>query len=280
MVAPRGRTQERREADARSVFAAASKALAARRAVTASAGSVMASSGVRLELLNGFDLRHAGRPIRLPLSARRLLVFLALHDRALHRLYVAGSLWLDSSQEHANGNLRTALWRLRRPECPLVDATAMEIALAPSVTVDLRDATARANRVLAHDIRQGDLDGLCVAGDLLPDWYDDWLLIERERFRQLRLRALESLGEYLAGAGQYAAAAQAGLAAVAGEPLRESAHRVLIRIHIAEGNFGDAIRQYRIYEAILRTQLGLEPSESIRGLIRALPANGQRPLVR
>ena len=114
---------------------------------------------------------------------------------------------------------------------------------------------------------------LCLAGDLLPDWYDDWLLIERERFRQLRLHALESLCLYLADRGLFAAAAQAGLSAVAGEPLRESAHRALINAHLLEGNVSEAMRQYRIYSQILVTQLGLEPSEEMRQLVASLPVN-------
>ena len=105
----------------------------------------------------------------------------------------------------------------------------------------------------------------------MPDWYDDWLLIERERFRQLRLHALEALCSYLADRGLFAAAAQAGLSAVAGEPLRESAHRALITAHLLEGNFSEAMRQYRIYSQILQTQLGLEPSEAIRQLVASLP---------
>jgi DNA-binding SARP family transcriptional activator len=229
--------------------------------------------GTRLGLLDGFELRHQGSLVRLPLSTQRLLAFLALHQRPLQRLYVAGALWLESSQQHANANLRTALWRLGRRASVLVQATATDIALADGVQVDLRDAAARANRVLACDVRSDDLDELCLAGELLPDWYDDWLLIERERFRQLRLHALESLCEYLADAGHFAAAAQAGLAAVAGEPLRESSHRALIKTHLLEGNASEAIRQYGIYREILRTQLGLEPSEAMRELVAVLPGD-------
>jgi DNA-binding SARP family transcriptional activator len=230
----------------------------------------VAVDGTRLGLLDGFELRHEGSLVRLPLSTQRLLAFLALHERPMQRLYVAGTLWLESSQQHANANLRTALWRLGRRSGALVNATATDISLANSVNVDLREISTRAQRVLAHDVRTEDLDELCLAGDLLPDWYDDWLLIERERFRQLRLHALESLCEFLADAGHFAAAAQAGLAAVAGEPLRDSSHRALIRTHLLEGNASEAVRQYGIYREILRTQLGLEPSQAMQELVGVL----------
>ena len=224
----------------------------------------------RLGLLNGFELRYESDVVSLPMSAQRLLAFLALRDRPLQRVYVAGVIWVDYSQEHANANLRTTLWRLRRPRCPLVLATSTHLALDGGVAVDIREAAWRAQRAIEHRAEHADLPELCEAGDLLPDWYDDWLLIERERFRQLRLHALEALCDDLARAGLYAAATEAGLAAIAGEPLRESAHRGLIKAHLAEGNVGEAIRQYKIYRDLLRRDLGLEPSSEMERLVQPL----------
>src|SRR5439155_26544464 len=123
-----------------------------------------------------------------------------------------------STQDAANASLRTALWRLGRPGCVLVDATPTELALADGVVVDLRETAKTAQRVLAHGGETDDLGALCIAGDLLPDWYDDWLLIERERFRQLRLHALESLAEDLVDGARFAPATEAALAAIAAEP--------------------------------------------------------------
>jgi DNA-binding SARP family transcriptional activator len=231
----------------------------------------LVDASIHLGLLKGFELRQGTRQIRLPLSAQRLLAFIALHQRPVQRLYVAGTLWLDSTQDAANANLRTALWRLRRPGCVLVESTPTELSLARSVLVDLRETEKTAQRVLAHRGESADLGALCIAGDLLPDWYDDWLLVERERFRQLRLHALESLADDLTESGCYAAATEAALAAIAAEPLRESAHRVLVRLHLAEGNAGEAIRQYRVYASLVRDQLGLEPTASMLNLVRSLP---------
>jgi DNA-binding SARP family transcriptional activator len=233
---------------------------------------------VRLSLLRGFELRDCDRLVRVPLSAQRLIAFLALHGRPLQRLYVAGSLWLDCTQEHANANLRTALWRLRRPGCAVVSATAMELSLAPNVAVDVHETEGAARRVLAHTGAQSDLERLCVAGDLLPGWYDDWLLIERERLRQLRVHALECLCDDLASRGEFAAATAAGVSAVAAEPLRESAHRVLIRAHLAEGNAAEAIRQYRLYRTLVRSQLGIEPSRQLRDLMRGLRLSARQAM--
>ena len=109
------------------------------------------------------------------------------------------------------------------------------------------------------------MSALC--GDLLPGWYDDWIVLERERFRQLRLRALDTLCERLAEAGCLDAALEAGLAAVAGEPLRESSHRAVVRVHLADGNVAEAIRQYRLYRQLLHDHLGLEPSGQMTELL-------------
>jgi DNA-binding SARP family transcriptional activator len=227
---------------------------------------------LQLGLLRGFELLDRNRQVRLPFSAQRVLAFLALHDRPLQRVYVAGSLWLDSTEAHANASLRTALWRLRRPSCRLVDATPTHVALAPSVCVDVREAKAAAESVIGRvDGAAEQTSVLCRAGEILPDWYEDWVLIEREHFRQLRLHALEALCEELTAAGRFVEAIQAGLAAVQGEPLRESAHRTLIRAYLAEGNQVEAVRQYRYFRRILSESLGLEPSELMHDLMAALP---------
>jgi DNA-binding SARP family transcriptional activator len=231
---------------------------------------VSAPAGPWLGLLDGFRLRHRGRTLRLQPAAQRLLAFLALHDRPLHRLYVAGRLWTDSDQEHANASLRTTLWRLRRPGCVLVEATSSEMALSDDVVVDVREAVARAHRVLDSRGEPPDVAGLIGAGDLLPDLYDDWVILERERFRQLRLHSLERLCEDLTAVGSYAVAAEAAFAAIAGEPLRESAHRVLIGTHIAEGNLGEAFRQYRVFCDLAREQLGVSPSPRLRAMMSSL----------
>jgi DNA-binding SARP family transcriptional activator len=95
------------------------------------------------------------------------------------------------------------------------------------------------------------------------------VVVERERFRQLRLHGLESLCGRLTKSRIFAAAVEAGLAAVAAERLRESGQRVLIEAHLAEGNTVEALRQYRRFRALLRAELGLEPSPDLALLVSA-----------
>ncbi len=224
---------------------------------------------VELRLLNAFEVVCDGAPVRLPTVAQRLVAFVALNERPVERDYVAGMLWLDTPDQRAAGNLRTALWRVHTRAPGLLEAHGHRLQLEPNVCVDLRVAEQRALRELDGVETDGKL--AVFAGDLLPDWYDDdWVILERERFRQLRLRALDAICERHVRAGRHGQALEAGLLSLAGEPLRESAHRALIRLHLAEGNAVEALRQYRLCRRLLHEQLGIEPSRQLRDLIGEL----------
>jgi DNA-binding SARP family transcriptional activator len=232
-----------------------------------------------VRLIDGFELRAGSAAEEVPRSCQRLIAFLALWERPVLRSFVSGNLWPDSDIEHANACLRSTLWRLpngrgRR----VVIAKPGHLALDPAVRVDYRDAVSWSRAVLANSA-----DGLPVpwtmseisalSGEVLPDWYEDWVMLARERFRQLRLHALESMCEQLAAVGRFGEALLAGLGAVAIEPLRESAHRRVIAVHLLEDNRVEAIRQYRSYERLLDEALSLRPSAALREML----ASARRP---
>src|SRR6185369_11561333 len=99
---------------------------------------------------------------------------------------------------------------------------------------------------------------------------DDWTVAESEEWRQLRLHALDVLAERLTEAGRFGDATSAALAAVKAEPLRETAHSVLIRVYLAEGNRGEALAAYEHYRKLLHDQLGVKPTAIIQGLVQDL----------
>jgi DNA-binding SARP family transcriptional activator len=227
---------------------------------------------VRLSLFGGFDVECNGVSVPLVLSAQRLMAFLALQSRQLPRVHVAGVLWTDVCETRASGNLRTVLWRLRDAGLDVVQTCNEHLKLAPIVAVDVHEAEAWARCILdrrsdCHDVPVADVP---FRRELLPGWYDDWILIERDRQRQLGLHALEALADRLTACGRHEGAVLAGMAAVNAEPLRESAHRALIRAHLAEGNPTEAVRQYRVYADLLRRELDLQPSEALDALMRGL----------
>jgi DNA-binding SARP family transcriptional activator len=247
-----------------------------RRPASRSRGIVRPPAQLSLSLLGSFELTSAGDSVSLPVPAQRLLAFVALRDRPVLRTHVAEMLWLDSTERRAWGSLRSALWRLRRPGLELVDVTSGRLRLESRVVVDVRVLVGWARRVLDAPDGVGrepaDLSkfGDPIFGELLPDWYDDWLVVDRERLRELRVRALERVCERLTVLRSFGPAIEAGLAAVYAAPLRESAHRCLIGVYLAEGNRAEALHEYRAFRETMHDELGLEPSTCMEELIGGL----------
>ena len=237
-------------------------------------------SAPRVALLDGFVLdpggRHPGPTGDLPRGVQRLIAHLCLSGRPA-RTVVAGQLWPDVPDGHAHGSLRSALWRLQKVAPGLVEVSGGTLCLAARVRVDVHELTAWARRVLdpATEVDRLTTPDVGLRGELLPGWYDDWVLLERERLRQLRMHALEAIADKLAAAGRYGEAVQAAYAAVRAEPLRESAHRVVMRVHLAEGNLAEALRAYDSFRTLLADELGVLPTPQTSALVGHLPGRGQ-----
>ncbi|MEH0830542.1 AfsR/SARP family transcriptional regulator, partial [Micromonospora sp. CPCC 205714] len=153
---------------------------------------------IALHLLGGFRLLHDGAPVVVPRGLQRVIALIALRPGAT-RSHLAGLLWPDAPEDRALSSLRTALWRLRQDPCCPFTTAGDTVRLEPVVRVDVDALVGTAARV-----RDG--DDPCAAAtlaagrhDLLPGWYDDWVLADRGRLRQLRLHMLEVLaGHHLA----------------------------------------------------------------------------------
>lgn len=223
----------------------------------------------RLRVLCGFEVQIGGQFVAVPANVERILAFLAVRGRPQQRLTVATTLWMDTTEDRAAANLRTALWKARQAIGECIHTCGNRISLAPAVEVDLTDIVEKTRRILDEhvDLEPEDCDPATLVGDLLPDWDEDWILFERERLRQLCIHALEALCLRLSRAGRPGLAVDAGLAAVAAEPLRESAQRALIAAHLDEGNVSEARRQYHLYRDLLWSNLGIEPSDTLRSLV-------------
>lgn len=231
---------------------------------------------IRVSLLGQFRLSLPGTSdVALSRGAQRVLALLALRKRTLKRSVVAGTLWPDASQERANTSLRAALCRLHNAARGAVRISAADLGLGADAAVDVDETAALARRLLnpAHEPCESELGSEAIralGAELLPDWYEEWVLPEAESWRQLRLRTLESLADRLVSAGRFGDATTAALAAVAAEPLRETSRAALIRVHLAEGNQSEAVREYRGYQALLRAELGLAPTAKLRELVQTL----------
>lgn len=220
--------------------------------------------GVVLHLFAGPYITMGPERREVPEGSKQLLAFVALRRRRVERRQAAGMLWPFGDDERASGNLRSALWRLRRAGIDVLVADKWSLALSADVRVDMYLVEQWATRLIEgraipHDLAVS--PWVADALDLLPGFYDDWALMERERIRQRVLHALEALSERLAAAGRFADAIEAAMLATAAEPLRESAQRVLIKAHIAEGNVSEARRSYRAYRDLMHRELGMVPSD-------------------
>jgi DNA-binding SARP family transcriptional activator len=228
----------------------------------------------RLCLLGGFNLIVQDARVDLPIHAQRVLAYLSLvqpTQRAHHRTGLADRLWGSVSVERSHASLRTALWRIRRADPQLVRASRETVRLDDSVDVDVRRCVAQAGRLLTddEDLQPRDTDLSALRGDLLPGWDEDWLLLERERIRQIQIHALEALAHRLRRRGRHLEAIEAAFAAIAEEPLRESAHAALIDIFLAERNIAQARFQLDRYAALLWSELAIKPSVELTNRVAA-----------
>ncbi len=238
----------------------------------------------RLGLLGGFSLVVGDTPVSLPVHGQRVLAYLALAsgDRPAHgRSSLAERLWSGSSAARSQASLRTALWRIRQADRMLVHAGRNTVRLADTVDVDVHRSLAQATRLLSDDPRLTPADSrlYTLTGDLLPGWDEDWLLLERERIRQVQVHALEALANRLRRLGRYMQAIEVAFAAITAEPLRESAHAALIQVHLDEGNVAEARLHLDAYAALLRAELGIAPSPALTARVRARaePEPGGQP---
>jgi DNA-binding SARP family transcriptional activator len=224
-----------------------------------------------LHLFGGPFITFERRRADIPEGAKRLLVFVALHRGWVDRRYAAGCLWPLGNDIRAAGNLRSALWRLNKVDIHVLSTNKQSLALREDVLVDAHLVSSWAARLLADTASPDDLEVLpwgIDALDLLPGWYDDWVLIERERMRQRLLHGLEALSRQLTRLGRGPEAVEAALTAVSAEPLRESAQRALIEAHMAEGNWIEGRRSFEAYRQLLDRELAAEPDPELAALVR------------
>lgn len=223
---------------------------------------------VLVHLLGGFQVWCGEHEVVLPPTSQHLLARVALTGR-VPRSALAGELWPDLPEGRAQANLRTSLWQVRRLAPALLVHSGEMVALPAAAEVDVHLTQALALGVI-RDVSAVPTDALMThlhALELLPGWYEEWVLAERERDRQLRLHALELTAHALLSRGLAGAAMHAALAAVQLEPLRESAHRAVITVHLSEGNVAQALDQYALYRSVMLAEVGIEPTRSLQDLL-------------
>lgn len=226
--------------------------------------------GLRLRLLGVFRASADARILNFPSSTRRLLAYLALNEVA-DRDQIATQLWPELPPDRAHSDLRTALWRLGRVSPDYIEVDGDTLALRDEVAVDVNRVLEWARHVLSLEITPLPNDRWepprNAGATLLPAWNEPWLDPHRTAVQMLQLQAFEMLSAKILAAGRVAEALPHALRVVQIDPLRESAQRLLIEIHLRQGNVSDALRQYASYRDLLHDELGISPGLQVTTLI-------------
>ncbi len=236
---------------------------------------------LRLTLLGGFHARlRTGEVMPLPgRKAQALLAFLALPlGRAHPRDKLAALLWGGIREESARASLRQTLFVVRKalggaegavlrqegealalaPAAVEADVAAFERAVADGTPESLEQAAA---------LYQGDL----LAGLVLAEApFEEWLLGERERLRELALEGLAKLLAHHRKAGVSQVAVGTALRLLTLDPLQEVVHRTLMRLYADLGRRGTALRQYQQCVSVLGRELGIEPEAETKALYQEI----------
>jgi|AraplaMF_Col_mMF_1032025.scaffolds.fasta_scaffold00014_152 adenylate cyclase len=247
---------------------------------------------LRLSLLGPFRLEA---DVEITLSSRKaqaLVAYLALPAGRLHRRdKLASLLWADRGDAAARHNLRQALSSIGRAVGPFaknapamipgadpigldataihVDAARLEVLVAKASPEALSEAVAICHGEL--------LDGL----NLQAEPFEEWLIAQRSRFRELAVQAHRLLLEHQIGCGSQEAAVMTALRLLALDATDEDAHRKLMRLYLAQGRKDAALRQFQICGDALQRELGLAPDAETKALHRSITqaraGDGVRP---
>ena len=223
--------------------------------------------------------------VKVTRTSQMLLAFLLLQrHRPQPRDLLADLLWGEQSQERARSCLNTALWRLRR----ILEEAEVESVIY-LLTNSLGDISfniesnywldvANFEEQMYHILGQP-VESLTVAdtqllqetlelyrGDLMEGFYDDWVLRERDRLRNLYVCGLTRLMQYFRFHGAFEKGITQALKILELEPLREEIHCELIGLYLKNGQRALAARQYEYCCQVLKQELDIQPSDETRRL--------------
>ncbi|MCG2622369.1 transcriptional regulator [Arthrobacter sp. I2-34] len=217
--------------------------------------------------MGNWNLRRDGRHTGVSHREQRVIAALALRGRT-PRAALAELLWPDSTRPLALESLRVSVWAITHKLPGLLAGTRDPLELAAGVHVDVHDVESCAADHGGSAAQQALV--LEAPIELLQGWYDDWVLPERDRVDQLRIRAMEQVAELFLREQAYDRAIEAASRAAALDPFRENAHRLIIQAHLLAGNRASAAQSYRRFSAKVSRELGVGPSPELTDLIRRL----------
>lgn len=238
---------------------------------------------LQIQLLGGFRLLYNNDPVSMvhQLRLQSLLAYLVMHrDSPQSRQHLAFLFWPDTREAQARANLRKALYDLRKLLPSLdhfvqIEEQFLQWRNSAAMTLDVELFAASLTQAERADQQESARAALEEAvalyvGDLLPACYDDWLLLERERLRQHYIRALEQLISLLEQQRELPSALNYAQRLLHFDSLHESTYRLLMRLHVLNGDRATALRIYHVCVTLLQQELGVEPNPETQQLYQRL----------
>lgn len=222
---------------------------------------------LKLKMIGGWDISRNGRSLSIGRRQQRLIAALAIHGKC-PRSFLGGLLWPEDTETHAMGSLRATVFTIARRLPGVLLCAGHDLCLGDGMDVDLHKLRAA---ITAHRPPPGTWFAGYSNAQLLPGWYDDWVVTEQDRLRADYIDAAERLaGAALAEHDHYQALHLARLV-VEGDPLRESATRILVQTHLEMGNRATALQIMHRYTDSVERELGTTPSSRFLELFDAGP---------
>ena len=235
---------------------------------------------IKLDLLGSWCLRRDGVVVHVATRQQRLIAALAIKGPRL-RSYLVGLLWPEYPDSKALESLRVSVHLTSRQVPGLIVNEGRLLSLNEQVDVDLKRIRAKARALGQEGFGGGAASLLDELRDaqLLPGWYEDWVVFEQSHLLQDRLRIFTDIAARSLALGDCGMAGEAAEAAVGIEPLYEKAVGLLIRAELQRGNPAAALRAYERYREQLQEDMGLLPAEPVRELL-AVVLERQQNLVK
>lgn len=225
----------------------------------------------QLSLFQTWKLCRNSSTVHVAARQQRLLAALAIHGPR-PRSYLIGLLWPDYSEPRAMESLRVSVHLVSRQLPGLLVNDGAVLSLSDCVSVDLHRVRAQIRELGQHGLNGNAAFCLNSLRDaqLLPGWYEDWVLSEQARLRQDRLHAFQLIARESLARRDYELALKASEAALELEPLYESAVGLLIQAERHQGNNASALQAFEKYRALLKKEVGIAPSDTLRQLVVGL----------
>ena len=247
----------------------------------------------KISCFGKFDIEQSGCHIELKVApkAQELLCYIIIHQQQpFPREALSEILWENHPPRKSRKYLRQAIWQLQSSlklhgnhiySLILVDPKWVCFNSDANCSVDVRDFERVFNQINilhVHDMQNSDFDLVQDAlklykGNFLEGWYQEWCIVERERYQRMYLVMLDKIIQYCEINQKYDVGLVYGARILCMDRASERAHRQMMRLYMLSGDRSQAIRQYKHCEEALCSELGVAPSERTKQLYEQIRAD-------